>query len=150
MDNTISSLLFGFGGRINRAKYWIAVGIYLAISIALGLLAFLTLAGVEIARTTTMVTPFFIFAAVVYTAVAVSGIAVGIKRLHDRDKTGWWLLVFYLVPGLISTVGTRMHGSAILNLVSAAISIWMIVELGFLRGTPGPNRYGANPLPATA
>ena len=45
------------------------------------------------------------------------------------------LMVFYLVPGLISTVGTRMHGSAILNLVSTAILIWTIVELGFLRGT---------------
>jgi uncharacterized membrane protein YhaH (DUF805 family) len=150
MDIDFRELLFGFSGRINRAKYWIAVAIYWAVSIALGLVAFLTLAGVEIVRSTTMITPFFIFAAVVYIAVAVSGIAVGIKRLHDRNKTGWWLLVFYLVPGLISTVGTRMHGLAILNLVSTAILIWMIVELGFLRGTPGPNRYGADPLPATA
>jgi len=150
MNTDFRDLLFGFSGRINRTKYWIAVAIYWAVSMALGLVAFLTLVGGEIARSTTMVTPFFIFAAVVYIAVAVSAIAVGIKRLHDRDKTGWWLLVFYLVPGLISTVGTRMHGPAILNLVSAAITIWMIVELGLLHGTPGPNRYGANPLPATA
>jgi uncharacterized membrane protein YhaH (DUF805 family) len=32
------------------------------------------------------------------------------------------------------------------GLVSFAISIWALVELGFLRGTPGPNQYGPDPL----
>ena len=46
------------------------------------------------------------------------------KRWHDRDKSGWWSLIMF-----IPIIG----------------SIWMLVELGFLRGTEGPNRFGADP-----
>ena len=35
-------------------------------------------------------------ALIAYIPLIVSGLAVGIKRLHDRDKSGWWLLLFYL------------------------------------------------------
>jgi uncharacterized membrane protein YhaH (DUF805 family) len=51
-------------------------------------------------------------------------LAVSIKRAHDRGRSGWFTLVG-LVP--------------ILN-------IWWLVEIGFLRGTPGSNQYGPNPL----
>ena len=51
-------------------------------------------------------------------------IAVGIKRCHDRNRTGWFLLI-----GLIPLV-----------------NIWLVVELGFLRGTVGQNRFGPDPL----
>lgn len=51
-------------------------------------------------------------------------LAVGIKRCHDRGRSGWFLLIG-LVPFL---------------------NIWLLVELGFLRGTIGMNRFGADPL----
>ena len=57
-------------------------------------------------------------------AVLYPWIAVGIKRCHDRNRTGWFLLI-----GLIPLV-----------------SIWLVVELGFLRGTVGQNRFGPDPL----
>ncbi len=47
------------------------------------------------------------------------------KRWHDRDKSGWWSLIL-----LIPIIG----------------GIWMLVELGFLRGTDGPNRFGPDPI----
>lgn len=50
-----------------------------------------------------------------------------IKRLHDRDKSGWWLLAMY---------------AACLTLIGA---LWPLIELGFLDGTPGPNKYGPSP-----
>ena len=34
----------------------------------------------------------------------------------------------------------------VLLLASAALSIWAMVEFGFLRGTAGPNHYGPDPL----
>jgi hypothetical protein len=34
------------------------------------------------------------------------GLAIGAKRLHDRDKSAWWLLVFYAAPGILSTPAT--------------------------------------------
>jgi uncharacterized membrane protein YhaH (DUF805 family) len=53
-------------------------------------------------------------------AVLVPGIAVGVRRLHDTGRSGWWLLI-----GLVPLVG-------------------FIVLLVFFvsQGTPGPNQYG--------
>jgi uncharacterized membrane protein YhaH (DUF805 family) len=53
--------------------------------------------------------------------VLVPAIMVYIKRFHDRDKSGWWLLI-----GLVPILG----------------ALWLLIELGFLAGTPGPNRFG--------
>ena len=133
------SLLFGFDGRINRAKYWLAVVIYLVVMlIAIGLMFALPgMIGM-------------VLMGIIYIVAIVSGIAVGIKRLHDCDKSGWWLLVFYLVPGLFSGGAMNMDDSVILNLLSFAVSIWGIVQLGFLRGTIGPNRFGPDPIPGAA
>jgi uncharacterized membrane protein YhaH (DUF805 family) len=51
-------------------------------------------------------------------------LAVQTKRWHDRNKSGWWNLI-----GLVPIVGP----------------IWALVEVGFLRGTPGANFYGVPP-----
>ena len=56
-------------------------------------------------------------------------------------------LVFYLLPAVLSGIDTAT-GMTIFSLASASVSIYMIVELGFLRGTPGPNQYGPDPLAA--
>ena len=76
------------------------------------------------------------------------GLAIGAKRLHDRDKSAWWLLVFYVLPGILSSLGNQMDdlGFLILHVVSFAITVWAFVELGCLRGTLGPNQYGPDPL----
>lgn len=75
-------------------------------------------------------------------------------RLHDRDKSAWWLAVFYLVPGVLGQLakaawsagaaGTALH--YILALAAFALTIWGFVEIGCLRGTAGSNTYGPNPL----
>jgi uncharacterized membrane protein YhaH (DUF805 family) len=76
---------------------------------------------------------------------------VTIKRLHDRDKSAAWYLIFGVAPlGLfiaaIYSYGARaLEISSILFFVSIAGLIWAIVELGFLRGTPGANRFGPAP-----
>lgn len=53
--------------------------------------------------------------------ILIPSILVHIKRFHDRDKSGWWVLI-----GLIPIIG----------------GIWLLIELGFLKGTDGPNRFG--------
>ena len=53
------------------------------------------------------------------------GFALYIKRCHDRDRSGWYLLI-----ALIPFVGL----------------LWIWIELGLLRGTVGPNRFGPDPL----
>lgn len=133
----ITNLLFTFQGRVNRGKYWLAVLIYviaMAIAVALAL--------------TVPVIGWFL-AIIIYVVAAVSGVFVGIKRLHDRDKSGWWLLLFYLAPGVLSGLGQASGMGttfSVTSLISLAISIWMFVELGCLRGTVGDNQYGPDPL----
>jgi uncharacterized membrane protein YhaH (DUF805 family) len=136
MDVDFGSLLFGFQGRINRAKYWIATVTYISVTIALVGLGFFF-------RFNTI---FFIIAAIAFTAVTVSGIAVGLKRLHDRDMSGWWLLVFYLLPAVLDGIGRAIGIPVIFSLAGSAVSIWALVVLGFLRGTSGANQYGPDPL----
>ncbi len=81
--------------------------------------------------------------------------AVLIKRLHDRNKSAWWILPFFLIPqilGVIADPKSRLPmpvpvglGLA-MNLTVIVLSLWGLVELGFLRGTVGDNRFGPDPL----
>jgi uncharacterized membrane protein YhaH (DUF805 family) len=61
-------------------------------------------------------------------AVLIPTLAVTVRRLHDIDRSGWWILI-----GLVPLIG------AIVLLVFA-----------LLEGTPGDNQYGPNPKGATA
>src|ERR1051326_1423358 len=122
----LTELLFTFRGRINRAKYWLFFVIYLV--------SLLILAG-TVALLAPVPAP---AAAIVYAIVAlawllallIGSIAVGMKRLHDRDKSGWWLLLFYAVPALLSAAGEAAgelgnEGARIFcGLIAVAIGIW--------------------------
>jgi uncharacterized membrane protein YhaH (DUF805 family) len=141
------TLLFTASGRINRGKFWLVVLITFLLYIAAGII-FAIFAAVLGATVGSIVGGLAIAAAAI---VAVwSGIASAIKRLHDREKSGWYLLVFYLVPGVVSGVGQLLGDivSILFSLVAFAISIWGFVEMGCLKGTTGPNMYGPDPLPA--
>ena len=154
---SLTALLFTFTGRINRAKYWLAVVIYLAITIlliAIGLILFGdSLLAIDdeaaddiAAGLLSRGVGFTLIVLVVYIPMVISGFMVGIKRLHDRDKSGWWLLVFYVLPGLLNMIGETLAAGWIFALASFAVSIWALIELGILRGTAGPNRFGPDPL----
>ena len=58
-------------------------------------------------------------------AIIWPSIAVQAKRWHDRNKSAWWILI---------------------NLVPVIGGIWALVEVGFLAGTEGENRFGPDPL----
>src|SRR5262249_42370310 len=93
-------------------------------------------------------------AAVVGIAVLVVAVAIGVKRLHDRDKSGWFLLLFWGMPlgvdQLTDYVENIPAAEWALHIIALALWIWGLIELGFLRGTTGPNRFGADPLEAAA
>ena len=134
----IARLWFGFSGRANRAKWWLVTVINVVI------IAVLT--GVAVVGDSVALWVGFV---IVLFALWVSSVAIAIKRLHDRGKSGWWVLVFIFVPGLLQGLGSRLGDPVpmmILGLAGLAISIWALVELGFLRGTQGDNAYGPDPL----
>ena len=138
------NIFISFSGRINRAKYWIAVLVYTAINIVFAALAYVGSASTALHGIST----------VVGIAMTISAIGVTIKRLHDRNKSGWYVLLFLVAPvvlllaGLV--IGTMSSGSdfvaTALWLIAIVIGIWSFVELGCLRGTIGQNKYGADPL----
>ena len=75
--------------------------------------------------------------------------ATSIKRLHDRDRSGWWMVAFLVVPALLGSLGGRLdesYAADILKLIAFVLNIWGLVELIFRRGTIGPNRFGPDPL----
>jgi uncharacterized membrane protein YhaH (DUF805 family) len=149
------TFFFGFRGRINRAKYWLALLSFVIADVALLLL------GAAVGNGTA----FHVFSYPVSLAIFVSSLAVGVRRVHDRDRSAWWLFLFYIAPGLFALPSLALIWAAMgsfgdarvlsllvlrLCLVGAfALAIWGVVELGFLRSTTGYNRFGADPLAKT-
>jgi uncharacterized membrane protein YhaH (DUF805 family) len=146
--------LFGFSGRLNRAKYWLWILIYF--------IAVAVVSAVIYAINSPMAGG---IVQLVFSIVAlISSLAVVTKRLHDRNKSAWWLLIFVLIPSLLlgagivasvygalmtddtSNLGTLAIVGGALTLAAGAFLIWSFVELACLRGTIGPNRYGPDPL----
>lgn len=140
-------LFLSFEGRINRAKYWIGGLLLLAAVVVVSLVGTALLAGIQ----TTASSHIQILVTVVFILTLYPSLAIATKRLHDRGKSAWWLLLFYGVPAVLDGVGTALGeggGTTLLTLISVAIAIWALVELGFLKGTQGPNDYGPDPLGA--
>jgi uncharacterized membrane protein YhaH (DUF805 family) len=88
-------------------------------------------------------------------------LAVYKKRLHDRNKSAWWLLPFVFIPlgldvlhwaavpnifALSPLFGPLGIGRGTAHLIGAILGLWAFIELFFFRGTSGPNRYGPDPL----
>ena len=105
----LGHLFFGFDGRINRGQIWLGFVLLWAIDATVGAVAGFTSS------------LYYIVSLVVLWPY----LAISVKRWHDRDKTGWWVLIW-----LIPVIGW----------------IWALIELGFLLGTAGPNKYGPDPL----
>ena len=93
--------------------------------------------------------------ALVLAAILIAGLAVAVKRLHDRNKAWWWLLIFLLPNSLsgyaqyraVTDPGDQAGQIAFVSMcVALVFLVWALVELGFLRGTVGDNRYGLDPL----
>ena len=138
--------LFGASGRIGRAKYWRSVLIYIGGGLMTAVILF-TAAGIAAPLLAVMVVVLLI-------PWLLWGASFTTRRLHDRDKSAWWLVVFYLVPAVLGQLaktawfagaaGTVLH--YIVALASFALTIWGFVEIGCLRGTAGSNTYGPDPL----
>jgi uncharacterized membrane protein YhaH (DUF805 family) len=99
-----------FTGRARRTEYWMFVLfnliIVLAIAFIEGMLGSIGVVGM------------------IYSlAVLIPSIAVGVRRLHDTDRSGWWLLI-----GLVPLIG------------AIVLIVFMVLD-----SSPGQNEYGPNP-----
>ena len=138
--------LFNATGRINRAKYWRSLMVFGVAGLLVAVILF-TAAGIA-------APVFVVMLVVVLIPWLIWGFVIHIERLHDRDKSAWWLLVFYGLPALLSLVARmasfpgapRATLHYVLVLAGFALSIWGFFEIGCLPGTGGSNSYGPDPL----
>ena len=129
-----------FSGRSRRMEYWSFTLLIVIVYVVLGALMVgggLDLAAMsnpELAAEMAAPGPLFYIGAGLLALFALGSlipmIAVVVRRLHDRDMSGWWYLGA-IVGGMIPFVGF---------LVSLGFLVLM-----FLPGTPGPNRFGPDP-----
>lgn len=122
---------FGFQGRIGRKTWWLGyvlplIGISIvatALDVGLGFVSIEDAAPADGYGFESQ--GIGIFGLLSLVPMIWGGLAGQVKRWHDRDKSGWFVLI---------------------NFIPFIGAIWALVELGFLRGTPGPNRFGPDPL----
>jgi uncharacterized membrane protein YhaH (DUF805 family) len=124
-DPGVRKFLFSFDGRLSRAPYWLALLAVLFIdSVTFGIIGGFDLFDGD-ALAVEHKGPSWHWALLVVAPSLWIGLVVSVKRWHDRNKSGWWVLV-----SLVPVVGW----------------LWHLIECGFLRGTTGPNRFGQDPL----
>ncbi|MBF9233675.1 DUF805 domain-containing protein [Microvirga alba] len=155
--------LFGFSGRMNRAVFWKGLICNILIGIALDQLAPLadSVFGSLLQE---------IGFEAIGLALLAHCVSLWTRRLHDRDKSGWWQLL-HAIPFAILVVILKVFANSIGETGDIAlfgerakellwfpapafmliawlgiVSIWFLIQLGFLRGTVGPNRFGPDPL----
>jgi uncharacterized membrane protein YhaH (DUF805 family) len=127
-------LLFSFNGRLRRLHWWllrlgvVAVGFAILLgaisAIRAGFPDVIVYDSMDLSRNPIAQTIW----AVIFLGTLGLGfwslLAIGVKRWHDRNKSGFWVLL-----ALVPLIGP----------------IWTIVECGFIDGTQGENKYGPSP-----
>lgn len=119
---TRSEILFSINGRIGRQTYWLN---YLAMLFVFFVVYILLLIGLDIDPESDDSALLTIITFVMYVPAIWIGVALSVKRWHDRNKSGWWVLI-----GLIPLIGP----------------IWALVENGCLAGDVESNQYGHPPF----
>ena len=109
-----------FGGRSRRREYWYFV---LFTAIINGVLSIID----GVIGTLSSSANIGLLSGIYSLAVLVPSIAVSIRRLHDTDRSGWWVLI------------------ALIPIIGAIVLIVFLIQ----DSTPGSNRYGPNPKIAT-
>lgn len=139
-------------GRISRQTYWIGIVIITAVGVP-SLFAGAFLGGNTGAA---IVNLFFLWC----------GFALSVKRAQDRNRHYLFIAAYFGLLALLTSVQASTKGGIsdkmmdpsvapriLVGLVSVLFIgyvIYLFIELGCLRGTVGPNKYGPDPLPPAA
>lgn len=114
---TLKEIYLSFEGRVPRKVFWI-YGVLVVFVGALVVVGVVTVIA-------SFIGGWFAFILIPFYIMVIWGsLAIQVKRWHDRDKSGWWVLI-----GLVPLIG----------------AIWQLVECGFLEGSQGDNRFGPAP-----
>ena len=105
-----------FSGRAARSEYWYWTLFVLLVTIGAGIID-RSIFDFDEATTTGVFGP---LSSLIF---FLPGLAVSVRRLHDLDRSGWWMLLIFTLIGIILLI------------------IWDCIK-----GTAGPNRFGPDPL----
>lgn len=144
----LQKLFLAGDGRIARQDFWIGIVILIVANLVLGAVAGFVgwaVAGLWGAA---------ILAGLLGLALTVPFYFLAVKRSNDRDYPPTYVqalvalnIAFQLknmfMPMTVESMGFL---SMIFSLLIAVAGLWMLIDLGFLQGTRGPNRYGPDPL----
>ena len=108
-----------FSGRAQRSEYWYFFLFYFLLAVAAAILDGLV-------ESFNQRTGLGFFSGILALGLLLPSLAVGVRRLHDIDRSGWWLLI------------------AVIPLVGAIVLLVFTVK----DSQPGPNRFGPNPKDA--
>ena len=109
---------FGFSGRARRSEYWWFFLFNVLVSIVASILD-------SVLGTMSDDTNVGLIGSIASLALLLPSIAVGIRRLHDTSRSGWWILI-----GLIPIVG------------------WIVLLVFYVQDSHGDNQYGPSPKAA--
>ena len=136
--------MFGYRGRIGRVYFWLGMMATAAIA------GFVTPIAAGIFQISGEPGQFQSVTFIVGLTVWMHS-AVTVKRLHDRNRAGWWYALqgfappaMFLLAIYLTTVGVP-EAASILFVLSFFGILWFVIELGFIPGTRGANRFGPDP-----
>lgn len=134
--------LFAFKGRLTRLAFWrgaLRLQILLAVFWAGGLFLMM---GIGKAGAILLLPVI---------AIMVGDLSITVRRLRDRDKGLAWCALFLLGPTLLGAgaqvlaetrIPTNVWAGLLLLIAALALGVWSWIEIGFLRGVAGANRFG--------
>ena len=135
-----------FSGRAPRAEYWwYFLGTMIAYIVVMIVESMVGLDGT--------VGPYGPLSLILMLGLLIPGLAVTVRRLHDTNRSGWWILIAvipYFILGVLAggamasgSMGA-MAGVGLFGLVAMVGAIVLLVFM-VLPGTKGENRFGADP-----
>ena len=134
-------LFTGVHGRITRQWFWIGFGVLIVVEFVTGQIA-QQIQGDKLGS-------------LVGLALDYPEFAVAVKRANDRNLSAWTVASFFIIDGLWGLIGLMSSDGALApdsSIASVLAYVWLavlavlIADLGFRRGTVGPNRFGPDPL----
>lgn len=150
MDNLVP-LLTTANGRISRQQWWIGTVVVIVVSIVLSIVLAIIGLGAwgQLIASLALLYPTY---------------CIGVKRRQDRDNNGLDVKILLGVSAVASILQAFGIGYTVTDLGNGVmmpspdlwltivyvalgiLAIYLLVQLGFLKGTPGANSYGADPL----
>ena len=106
-----------FSGRSRRKEFWLFILLYIVLS------GLATVVDITVFENLLIEEEMGVVSVVLALALLIPSLSVQVRRLHDTDRSAWWLLI------------------ALLPIIGGIV----LLVFNCLDGTPGDNRFGPDP-----